>query len=74
MSVADLKAWEFRYGEIPDGAIVIMRTGFGKYYGNKTAYFGWPAGIEKTNPKDVTHMHFPGVGYEAAQWLVDNRQ
>ena len=74
VNVSDLTAWEFKHGQIPDGAVVIMRSGFGRNYDNKTAYLGWPEGTEQTNPKDTKNLHFPGFGYEAAQWLVDNRQ
>ena len=57
---------------IPDGAIVIMYSGLGRYYGNKTAYFGWPDFV--TDPKDTKNLHFPGLAPQAAQHLVDNRK
>ena len=31
-TVEDVTAWEKTYGAIPEGAIVIFKTGFGKYY------------------------------------------
>ena len=74
MNVADLEAWEEEHGEIPEGAVVIMRSGFGLKYGNKPAYLGWPAGMEKTNPKDTDNLHFPGFGGDAAKWLVEKRK
>ena len=75
LTVADLEAWESEHGQIPDISIVVMRSGFGRHYGkNMTAYLGWPAGTEDTNPKDTKNLHFPGFDPEAAQWLVDNRK
>ena len=73
VGVEDLKSWETKFGRIPDGAVVIMRSGFGKKYGNRTAYFGWPPGIEKSNPNDTENLHFPGFAPEAAQWLGEKR-
>lgn len=75
LNIADLKAWESRHGMIPNDAVVILRSGLGQYYGkNKTAYLGWPAGVEESNPSDTDHMHFPGFDPEAAQWLGDYRK
>jgi kynurenine formamidase len=74
VNVADLEAWEKEHGEIPEGAVVIMRSGFGLKYPNKPAYLGWPPGTEKTNPKDTENLHFPGFGGDAAKWLVENRK
>ena len=73
LTVEDLTEWEKKFGIIPEGAIVIMYSGIGQFYGNKTAYFGWPAGTEENNPKDTENLHFPGISLEAAKWIVDNR-
>src|SRR5881628_1247048 len=32
LTVEDLKAWETRHGRIPDGAIVLMYTGWGRHW------------------------------------------
>jgi len=74
VTVADLEAWEEQHGEIPEGAVVIMRSGYGLKYGDKPAYLGWPPGTEKTNPKDTENLHFPGFGGDAAKWLVEKRK
>ena len=40
-----------------------MYSGNGQHYGNKTAYFGWPAGTEEndpTNTKDMTSVQIGG--------------
>lgn len=72
--MSDLEAWESKYGRIPDGAVVIMRSGFGKKYGNRSAYYGWPAGTEERDPTDTDNLHFPGFDPEAVQWLGEERQ
>ena len=73
VEVEDLENWEKAHGFIPEGAILIMYSGRGKFYGNKTAYFGWPAGTEKNNPSDTDNLHFPGISPKAADWIVENR-
>jgi kynurenine formamidase len=69
VSVADLEAWEAEHGRIPDGAIVLVRTGWDARYGDRAAYLG----TDLTGPEAVPALHFPGLAPEAAQWLVDNR-
>lgn len=69
VSVADLEAWEAANGRIPDGAIVLLDTGWGARYGDRTAYLG----TRLKGPEAVPELHFPGLGPDAAQWLVDNR-
>ena len=69
VGVADLERWEQEHGMIPDDAIVMLRTGWGSRYGDRTAYLG----TERTGPEAVAELHFPGLGQEAARWLVENR-
>ncbi len=73
LEISDLTAWEEEYGQIPPGAIVVMFSGHGKHYGNRTRYFGYPPGIYENNPKDTDHLHFPGFHEEAAEWLTRER-
>ncbi len=70
VSVADLEDWEKANGRIPDGAIVLLQTGFGKYYPDKLKYLGTEARGEEA----VKDLHFPGLGPDAAKWLIDNRK
>jgi len=67
LQVSDIKAWESEHGPIPDGAIVLMHTGWSRYWPDTGRYLGSPA------PADVEDLHFPGIGPEVAQWLVDHR-
>src|SRR6185295_7544851 len=40
LTIADITGWEARYGRIPTGAIVIMYSGWGIYWGDKLHYLG----------------------------------
>ncbi len=40
LTVDDIKTYEAAYGPIPDGAIVVARSGWGKYYPDKKRYMG----------------------------------
>ena len=70
VSVDDLTAWEAEHGRIEEGAILLVRTGWDKRYGDRAAYLG----TERTGPQAVPELHFPGLAPQAAQWLVDNRR
>ncbi len=70
VSVADLTAWEGKYGAIPDGAIVLLHTGYSRFWPDPLTY----TGTELTGAEAVPFLHFPGIAPEAAQWLVDNRK
>lgn len=67
LTVADLERWEAKYGRIPDGAVVLMRSGWGRYWPNRLEYLG------TAQKGDVANLHFPGFSKEAAEWLVAQR-
>ena len=69
VSVADLTAWEAEHGRIADGTALLIRTGWSERWSDRTAYLG----TDLTGPEAVPELHFPGIGTDAAQWLVDNR-
>lgn len=69
LSAADLEAWEAEHGRIADGSILLVRTGWSERWSDRAAYLGTSA----TGPAAVPELHFPGIGPDAAQWLVDNR-
>ncbi len=50
---------------MPDGAIVVMYSGWSRKWADYDAY---------KNEDDEGNMHFPGFSEEAAQFLVDERQ
>lgn len=70
VSVADLQEWESRYLRIPDGTILLIRTGWDERYEDRTAYLG----TSLTGPEAVAELHFPGLSPEAASWLIENRK
>ena len=70
VSVDDLTMWEAAHGPIPDGAILLIRTGWADRWPDRTAYLG----TDLTGDAAVAQLHFPGVSAEAARWLVDNRR
>jgi kynurenine formamidase len=70
ISIADVEAWEATNGNIPDGAIVLFKTGFGQYYPDAQKYLG----TTQKGAEGVANLHFPGISAELAQWLVSNRK
>lgn len=70
VNVSDFKEWESKHGQIPENAIVLINTGFGKYYPDKLKY----TGTNLSGPEAVAELHFPGLGPEAAKWLATERK
>ena len=70
VGVADFEAWEQAHGKIPDKAIVLLRTGYGKFWPNREQYLG----TSEVGAEAVAKLHFPGLHPEAAKWLVSNRK
>jgi kynurenine formamidase len=69
VSVADFENWEKRNGRIPTGTIVLLRTGFGKFYPDAKKYLG----TEERGAEAVAKLHFPGLDPAAARWITQNR-
>lgn len=69
VTIADFTAWEQRHGRMPDGAIVLLRTGFGKYWPQRARYLG----TDERGAEAVAKLHFPGLHPDAAKWLVAER-
>jgi len=70
ISLDDLKAWEKAHQEIPKHAIVLLRTGFAKYWPDRKQYLG----TDERGPDAVKHLHFPGLDRAAAAWLIAERE
>jgi kynurenine formamidase len=68
MTADDLRRWEKRYGRVPAGSIVLMHSGWEKYWGDRKRYFG------SDEPGAVSDLHFPGLSKEAADFLVKQRR
>lgn len=69
VNVADFQAWEQKNGRIPDGAIVLLRTGYGRFWPDKLKYMG----TEERGAGAVAKLHFPGLHPDAARWLCTER-
>lgn len=69
VSVEDLTAWEAANGPIPDGTILLVHTGWAAHWGDRTAYLG----TDQVGEPAVAELHFPGLGADAAEWLVARR-
>ena len=70
VTIADFLAWENRHGRIPAGAIVLLRTGLGRFWPDRERYMGTSARGEAAIPL----LHFPGLHPDAAAWLAEERR
>ena len=68
LSAEDVRVWEQAHGEIPPGAIVLLRTGWSRRWPDAREYLG------DATAGDASNLHFPGYGVEAARLLVAQRQ
>jgi len=66
---ADFVAWEALHGTIPAGSIVLIATGYSRFWPNAEKYLGTALRGEP----GVAALHFPGLDPDAAQWLVESR-
>lgn len=64
LAVADVTTWEQSHGRIPNRSIVMLRTGWSKF---------WDSNVRYRNQDPLGKMHFPGFSAEAARWLVKER-
>jgi len=67
LTADDVKTWEARNGAIDAGTIVLLRTGWGKRWPDRKAYFG------DDTPGATDKLHFPSFSEESARLLVIER-
>ncbi len=65
----DLAGWEASHGELPAGVIVLLRTGYGRFWPDAEKYLG----TARRGQEGVAELHFPGLSREAALWLADRK-
>lgn len=65
VTIDDVRAHERRHGRIPDGAAVLMNSGWGTRFGDPEAYRGADA---------AGTLHFPGFGADTCEWLLERRR
>lgn len=70
IGLEDFEAWEQDQGRIPDGAIVLLYTGFGAYWPDRARYMG----TAELGADAVADLHFPGLDPAAVDWLVTQRK
>jgi kynurenine formamidase len=64
LPAARVEEWEKRHGRIPEGAIVLLRTGWASR---------WPDAQKYRNQDAKGKMHFPGFSTEAAKLLIGRK-
>jgi kynurenine formamidase len=64
----DIAAFEQQHGQIAEGSIVLLRTGWSRHWGNRLEYLG------DSTPGDASKLHFPSFGPDAARLLVEERR
>jgi kynurenine formamidase len=64
LPAARISEWEERHGEIPEGAIALLRTGWASR---------WPDAKTYRNQDKAGRMHFPGFSVEAVERLIERR-
>jgi kynurenine formamidase len=69
ISIDDWKSWEKRNGRVPEGSIVLFKTGYSQFYPNREKYFG----TAQLGQEAIPQMHFPGISPELAKWVVKER-
>ena len=69
VSSSDFLAFEAREGRIPKGAILLIRTGYDRYWPDPKQYLG----SEERGEAAISKLHFPGLSVEGARWLVEQR-
>jgi kynurenine formamidase len=68
LQVDDVKRFEQRWGTIRPGTIVLLHTGWSRFWPNRKEYFG------SESTEDASGLDFPSYGPEAARLLVEERK
>jgi kynurenine formamidase len=65
LTLEDVTIWEATHGPVPNGAVVLIHSGWGRFWTNYDRY----------KNQDVRGaLHFPGCSQAAAEYLVNERQ
>jgi kynurenine formamidase len=64
LSPGRIEDWEKQHGRVPDGAIVLLRTGWAAR---------WPDAQRYRNQDGQGRMHFPGFSVEAVKVLIERK-
>jgi kynurenine formamidase len=64
----DVVSFEQRHGRIKPGTMVLLRTGWSRFWPDRKAYLG------DDTPGDASKLRFPSYGEDAAKLLVEERK
>jgi kynurenine formamidase len=70
ISLDDIALWEKTHGPLPAQAIVLLRTGYDRFWPDPVKYLG----TAERGEAAVAKLHFPGLDPEAARWLAERRR
>jgi kynurenine formamidase len=70
LSTDDITRWEKEHGRVPEGSVVLVRTGWGKYWPQKNQYLG----TDEHGAAAIPKLHFPGISPGAARLLASERK
>jgi kynurenine formamidase len=68
LTAADVLQFEEAHGRIEPGTIVLLRTGWSRFWPDRRRYLG------DDTPGDASNLHFPAFGEQAARLLVEQRK
>ncbi len=68
LSADDVRAFEDQHGLIDPGSIVLLRTGWSRFWPDAKSYLG------DDTPGDASNLVFPSYGEDAARLLVEKRK
>jgi kynurenine formamidase len=64
LSTKRISEWEERHGQVPEGSIALLKTGWASR---------WPDAKTYRNQDKAGRMHFPGFSVEAAERLIERK-
>lgn len=65
LTLQDITEWEAAHGRVPDGAVILLHTGWGRFWNNYARY---------KNQDAMGKLHFPSYSAEAAEFLIHQRK
>lgn len=66
LSISDIEAWERQHGRIAEDCIVLLNTGFARFWPDRERYLG----TSLSGREGVANLHFPGYSEAAARVLA----
>ena len=70
ITIRDFEDWQKVNGRIPENCIILLQTGYSKYWPDRTKYLG----TSKKGAEALLELSFPGLHPEAASWMIKNHK